>query len=667
MTSLAEIIAAKKLKQQQEIEKKLLEEGEEAISIHQDTAYHNAAERSEAQAALPPFPTSPSISIPKKKTLAEILASKGNSVALPPIEASNFTKKTDSELELLSSEERQAYYVAEQQAARVKTQTENTLLPIPSVPKPEETAEIIKDTGTFSLDISLNEKQNLAKDMAFNGKSFCLIGAAGTGKTTTQREIAKSLLQQNKLSTHNFRIQGTGGERWSGPSIAFVAYTRIASGNLKRAIHKDPELEDIFQHNITTIHNLLEYEPEFYYDYETQKEKMRFIPRRNASNPLDVTHIIIEEASMVGLDLWEKLYAAMRPKTQIIILGDINQLPPVFGSSVLNYALVQLPVVELTHVYRQKGDSSILENAHRILRGEYPLLEAPDFTIMRNGTVQHSQAKLSEMIGKTFPRFAQLERDNKGKGYDPTQDIILSPFNKQDLGTDNLNKWIAQFLGTERNAVVYHVSAGITQHFLAVGDKIMYNKQVGEIVDIKVNYEYTGKEPMQPATTLTRFGTYTGSAATDNDDGDFVLAGYSNLDLDKMLEENQKEDLVRSASHHVKLLMETGLEIDLCNVGDFAPSIFTLGYALTVHKAQGCEWRKVFIVLHKDHSIMAFRELLYTAVTRAKEQCILITKDFMIEKAIKTQRIKGNNLQEKIEYFNSGVLNQNDVYITKEF
>jgi exodeoxyribonuclease V alpha subunit len=74
-----------------------------------------------------------------------------------------------------------------------------------------------------------------------------------------------------------------------------------------------------------------------------------------------------------------------------------------------------------------------------------------------------------------------------------------------------------------------------------------------------------------------------------------------------------------------------------------------------VYKAQGCEWRKVFLILHKDHSVMAYRELLYTAVTRAAKEMVVIAKDFMIEKAIKTQRIKGNSLADKIEFFNAKV------------
>ena len=536
---------------------------------------------------------------------------------------------------------------------------------IPSVIIPSSVPQYIekeKKAETFSLSIKLNKEQLLAKELAFNGKSFCLVGAAGTGKTTAQREIAAALLEQNKLGTHTFRIQGTP-IRVEAPSIAFVAYTRIATGNLKRAIHKNPDLEAVLVHNITTIHNLLEYAPEFYWDEEADKEKMRFVPKRTAFNPLDITHLIIEESSMVGLKLWNELYEAMRPGTQIIFIGDINQLPPVMDKSILNYALVQLPVVELTHVYRQAEESLILENAHRILRGEFPLKEGKDFKIMRNGDTQHTQARLARMIGEAFPKFAAQELLQEGSGYDPLQDIILSPFNKQDLGTDNINKWIAQFQGVARNAIVYEVKAGISTLYLAVGDKVMYNKQVGEIISINRNMEYHGKEPKHPSPGLTRFGTYINVEEAEEED-DLVLAGYSELDLEKLLDDKE-DNLLRSASHVVTLLIEGDREV-VCNaVGDFSPQVFSLGYALTVHKAQGCEWRKVFILFHKDHSVMAFRELLYTAVTRAREQCIMITKDFMIRKAIENPRIKGNTIEEKIEYFNSGLMDIGNIYCTK--
>lgn len=523
-----------------------------------------------------------------------------------------------------------------------------------------ETEEEKQSNKTFALNIILNDKQQLAKELAFAGKTFCLTGAAGTGKTTAQREIARSLLEQNKLGFHDFRIQGSGGERWEGPSVAFVAYTRIASGNLKKAIHKDPKLADIFLHNVTTIHNLLEYEPEFYWNYEQNKESMRFVPRRTAANPLDLTHLIIEEASQLDLDLWSKLFSALRKNTQIIFLGDINQLQPVFGASILNYALTQIPVVELTEVYRQKEGSLILDNAHNILSGR-KLKEGDEFKIVRGGDKQFSQEKLSTSLALTLNKWFEMGE------YDPEQDIVLSPFNKQALGTDNMNKWISQYLGQKREAVVYHVIAGITQLYLAVGDKVFYNKRVGVIKTINKNGEYQGKAPQIPSKDLNRFGTYihNGNRSEEDEAEDFHLAGYENLDLEKMAEENSKEELVRQASHIVTLSMEDDEEETLSAVGDFNQQKFSLGYCLTVHKAQGCEWRHVYIILHKDHSIMAYRELLYTAVTRASQKVVLIAKDFMLEKAIATQRIKGNTLKDKIEYFNAKIALDSDVICYK--
>lgn len=545
-----------------------------------------------------------------------------------------------------------------------------TLLPampsLPSTPSPVEDREEIEDKEeteetenageTFSLSISLNEQQILARDFAFSGKNFVLTGAAGTGKTTAQREIAAALIRQDALSTHTFRIQGSG-ERVEAPSIAFVAYTRIASGNLKRAIHKDPYLKDILGPNITTVHNLLEFQPEFFWDNEKQKESMRFTPMRNAMNPLDITHLIIEEATMIDIPLWRQIFDALRENVQIIFIGDINQLQPVFGASIFNYALASLPVIELTHVYRQKEGSSILDNAHKILAGEYKMIEDENFKIIRGGDVQHTQHKLMQSLSVTLPKWYAAGE------YDPEQDIILSPWNKQDLGTDSINKVVSQFLGDEREAVVYEIVAGMNKLYLAVGDKVMYNKQVGIIKKIARNGQYTGKAPKTESKNLLRFGAYRGAIDTEGME-DFELAGYENLSLESLMEEEAGEKK-KQASHLVDIELETG-EVCTCSaVGDFSPQVFSLGYALTVHKAQGCEWRKVFFILHKDHSISSHRELLYTAVTRAREQFVAITKDFMIQKAVENQKVKGNNILEKIAYFNSGIKNFENVSFTK--
>jgi exodeoxyribonuclease V alpha subunit len=321
---------------------------------------------------------------------------------------------------------------------------------------------------------------------------------------------------------------------------------------------------------------------------------------------------------------------------------------------------VQLPTIELTKVYRQAGDSTILENAHRILRGEKTLVEAPDFRIIRGGATQFSQQKLAQSLVQTIPAW------EKAGAYDPETDIFLSPFNVQDLGTDNLNKIISQYIGDKRGAVVHEIIACISKLYLAIGDKVFVNRRVGYITAIARNMDYIGKPPRTASKNLLRFGTYRAAIEeTEQDLEEGLLQGYENFSLESLLEE-EKMEKKKQASHTVTVEMETGEELHLSAVGDFSPQDFSLGYALTVHKAQGCEWKRVFFVLHKDHSVMAHRELFYTAVTRAREEFIAIAKDFMLEKAIATQRIKGNSLAEKIAFFNSGVQLTNDFCCYKD-
>lgn len=531
---------------------------------------------------------------------------------------------------------------------------------------------------SFSLNITLNEKQLVAKQLAFQGKSFCLIGPAGTGKTTAQRAVARALLDAGNLDTSNFKVYDpvTGNSSYkSAPSIAFCAYTRRAASNLRKAIHKDPVLQAQLANNILTIHALLEYQPETYFDAVEGKEKFRFAPMRTAKNPLNITHLVIEEASMLGLDLWEKLYDALPPGVQIIFIGDINQLPPVFGPSILNYALLQLPIVELTQVYRNQG--IVLENAHNILAGRM-VVESKDYQIIRGSSdKQHGQIKTAMNLANMFKILSETPGDDGLMQYDPENDIILSPFNnkggrdKEDtdgyhLGTFSINKWIAQFIGEKRDAVVHEIIAGFNRQYLAVGDKVMVNKRDGVIVDIIKNPSYFGKEPQLPGKDLSRFGIRILGKDSDFDfdmEEDATDLNYDNFSLERLAEEQAERK--QQASHIVKVDFGDGVVEDITAAGDFAPAVFSLGYALTVHKSQGSEWRKVFIIFHKDHSTMLFRELFYTAATRARTKVAIIAKDFIVKKAIETQRIKGNTIKDKLAFFNSGINDTVSVSCTK--
>lgn len=609
-----------------------------------------------------------------KPTLAELLAAKKASKApaepLPEI-APAAPAAPRSIVDILREKQaaRQAAKLATPvQAALSSTYTSETEATIAlaeaEVQELEDEAEV--DHGTFSLSIELNTKQLMAKEFALAGRSFCLIGAAGTGKTTTQRSVAETLLGDGRLSTTSFKVANSSPPvRVEAPSIAFVAFTRRASANLQRAIHKKPELEEQLRFNIMTIHALLEYTPETYIDDVLGEERFRFVPMRHAKNPLDITHLVIEEASMVGLDLWEKLYDALPAGVQIIFIGDINQLPPVFGPSIMNHALIQLPVVELTEVYRQAGDSGILANAHRILKGQ-PVEETADFQIVRG------RQEFSIGQSKTAAAYASLFKKWHDIGfYDPEQDIILSPFNKQDLGTTNMNNWIAQHLGDKREADVFEIIAGFNKLYLAVGDKVMYNKRDGVIKSIARNWEYSGQEPQMHGVDLSRFGVrilHKSSSAASlveelHAEAETITLNYQNFSVAALADMETERKM--QCSHAVEIeYVDGGTEV-LTSAGDFAPAVFSLGYVLTVHKAQGCEWRKVFIMLHKDHATMLYRELLYTAVTRAAKHVVLMTKDNLITKAIANPRIKGNTLADKIEFFNRDIQLTGEVLCVK--
>jgi exodeoxyribonuclease V alpha subunit len=519
---------------------------------------------------------------------------------------------------------------------------------------------ILKET--FSLDIILNEKQQAAVNFADIGKSFVLLGAAGTGKTSSEREILHSLLKHNSMKSTNFK---NGTNRVTAPSVAVVAYTRRAAANSAKAILKDPFLREQLPHNIMTIHNLLEFQPETYIDEVTNAERFRFSPIRNQFNKLDITHLIIEEATLVGLDLWAQLYDALPYDVQIIFVGDINQLPPVFGPSILNYALTKLPVVELTQVYRQAEGSPIINNAHRILKGEM-LLEGDN----EQGKLQIITGKNNIKVGqhKTLLAISTMFKSFYDSGlYNPEEDIILSPWNKQELGTDSLNTRITEFLSVKHSKIVYEVIAGFNKLYLAEGDKVIYNKRDCLIVSIERNPAYVGKEPQIPSADLSRLGFYRGKEhedlIDDLDSADSI--DYTNFSLED-LEETATERKMQ-ASHKVMLAFEDGHTETLTAAGDLAPSAFQLGYAMTVHKSQGSEWRRVFIIFHPDHQMSLSREMLYTAITRAREEVYLIAKRYVVDKAVITQKVKGNTLQDKIALFNSGVKDFNlaEVRVTK--
>ena len=243
---------------------------------------------------------------------------------------------------------------------------------------------------------------------------------------------------------------------------------------------------------------------------------------------------------------------------------------------------------------------------------------------------------------------------HKAGKYDPETDIVLSPFNKEDYpcSTKKLNYHIAQYLGDIVNAKVHEVIAGRNKQYLAVGDRVMIEKQDGVITKININGDYIGAQSHSILFDINRFGKPLTNQDQD-DDSEFLLQGYADLNVEDTPDSEKKIQ----ASHVVFVKLDgEEKEIELRSAGDFADNKFNLGYCLSIHKAQGSEWRKVILVIHRSMNVLLFRELIYTAMTRAREELVIVDMSNAMQNAIKTQRIKGNTVKEKIEWFNSKIV-----------
>ena len=498
-----------------------------------------------------------------------------------------------------------------------------------------------------------DEAQRAAIENIREMRSFVLTGAAGTGKTTCVNAGLRALHEEKKLRTEVFRDPHGGiNDQSAKYAIAIVAFTNRAVNNMTTRLQEsDPELYNIYCDNYMTVHKLLEYAPEYYEEWDEKtrsyRTKVRFEPRRTKENKLPLQCLIVEEAGMLDMFLWRKLRDALPDDCAIIFLGDIHQLRPVFGDSILAFATRDLPVVKLEKVYRQALQSPIIAAAYNILNLRTP----------QNGTNEHTgdsfriipfTKRVHQLAAKkafiSLLRKAYLQGD-----YNPSEDIVLSAFNKQECGTKILNAEIAQFLDEEARArgekrIVHEVIAGFEKHYFAIGDRVYVEKMDGRIVDIRRNGTYFGNIPLEASETLTRFGIYTGAESEgegfdSNIDALFEMspAGDALMNVDNATNA-EEDDRVRAASHVIDVELENGATITLSSAGEV--NAMSLGYAITTHKAQGCEFERVFVLLHDRHTLVASNEWLYTAVTRARKHCYIITTEHALQRTLARKKYK---------------------------
>lgn len=513
--------------------------------------------------------------------------------------------------------------------------------------------------------LTWNAEQQLAIDYGFYGKTFCLIGPAGSGKTTTLRAMLLNLLQQNRLPPLE---EATKHLVAGSPGVALISFTRRAVRNIAKQMP-----EELKSHCIT-FHKLVEYGPEFYEvwdeDTQTSTAKVRFVPGRHGGNPLprNLKLIIIDESSMFSIEFFEQLIEALpHPHAvQFVFLGDLNQLPPVYGIPILAKMLSAKPIVELTQIYRQALESPIIALAlgvkdnnfdefNKLARngwGAPPIFNAASLkdkvTLVNpgNGKVTlHPWKKKIDQEDALNAMQGQLRIWMKEGIYDPDEDLVLCPWNTS-FGTDELNLAIADYLSTSKGLIVHEVIAGFQKYYLSVGDKLLVDKQEAVILKIDRNLRYMGKTPQHASTELNRWGAG-GKAGSVFDDN----LTDEQLDL-VLLHAADVVDRTAEASHAIKVrFLDSDTEETLTKSAQL--NAMSFAYAITVHKAQGSECRRVFLLTHACHAAMCSRELIYTAITRAKEELYIVMEPGLLGKAASKPRIKGDTLADKIAFFQS--------------
>ena len=346
-----------------------------------------------------------------------------------------------------------------------------------------------------------------------------------------------------------------------------------------------------------TIHRLLELSKLS----DDQENKYSF--ERNESNPLETDVIIIDEMSMVDISLMHALLKAISVGTRLILVGDVNQLPSVGPGNVLKDVIDShcFNVVKLTKIFRQAADSDIIVNAHKINDGEQINLDnkSKDFFFLKREDSNVIAAVMINLIKNKLPKYVNAT---------PFDIQVLTPMRKGELGVERLNKILQQALNPpakDKKEKEYHDT------IFREGDKVM---------QIKNNYQI-------PWEIRSGFGvvTQTGTGVFNGDAGEIKEINLFSEQLLVAFDDNR--------------LVEYGFsQLDELE----------LAYAVTIHKSQGSEYPAVILPILDGPRLLFNRNLLYTAVTRAKNCVTIVGSDTMLQFMI-------NNKSEQSRY--SGLCN----------
>ncbi len=329
-------------------------------------------------------------------------------------------------------------------------------------------------------------------------------------------------------------------------------------------------------HDAQTIHRLLEISSGIAEGEQRTGEVLRF--ERNEENPLEADVIIIDEVSMVDLTLMHSLLRAVLPGTRLVLVGDVNQLPSVGPGTVLADLIASgnFPVVRLSRIFRQAEQSDIIVNAHKINAGEPIVMDnhSKDFFLIESPEVLQIQRTTVALVTDKLPKYVGAK----------VQEIqVLTPMRKGELGVENLNRLLQRYVNPPADDKP-EVTIGETT--FRQGDKVMQTKN-----NYQLEWEVRGRHnlPIDAGT------------------------GVFNGDMGVL-------ERINTFGEVLEVVFDDGKRVEY-SYGDAQE--LELAYAVTVHKSQGSEYPAVVIPLLAGPKMLFYRNLLYTAVTRAKK-CVTI-------------------------------------------